>query len=163
MSISIYEIDRAIMDLVDPETGEIMDWEALEALQLEREAKIENVACWYKNLVAEAKAIREEEKALAERRKSVEDMAERRKRYLEDALGGQKFQTARCSITFRKTSKVELADELAAIDWCQKHGYDDVLKYKTPEVNKNEMAKLLKDGIEIPGAELTAGLSMGVK
>lgn len=163
MSISIYEIDRAIMDLVDPETGEILDWEALEALQLEREAKIENVACWYKNLVAEAKAIREEEKALAERRKAVEAMAERRKRYLEDALGGQKFQTARCSITFRKTTKVDLQDEQAAIEWCQKNGRDDVLKYAAPEVNKTELTKLLKDGVTIPGAELVAGLSMGVK
>lgn len=163
MSISLYEIDRAIMDLVDPETGEIMDWEALEALQLEREAKIENVACWYKNLVAEAKAIREEEKALAERRKKIETMAETRKRYLENALGGQKFQTARCSITFRKTSSVELKDEMAAIEWCQKNSRDDILKYAAPEIKKNEMMALLKTGATVPGAELVTGLSMGVK
>lgn len=163
MSISLYEIDRAIMDLVDPETGEIMDWDALETLQMAREDKIEGVACWYKNLVAEAKAIREEELALAERRKKIESMAETRKRYLEEALGGQKFQTARCSITFRKTSKVELQDEMAAVQWCQQNSRDDILKYKAPEINKTEMAALLKTGATVPGAELVTGLSMGVK
>ena len=37
--------------------------EAFAALQMERETKIENMALWYKDLTAEAKAIREEEKA----------------------------------------------------------------------------------------------------
>ena len=58
--MNIYQIDQEILNLVDPETGEIMDWEAFDALQMAREAKIENVACWYKNLVAEAAAIRQE-------------------------------------------------------------------------------------------------------
>lgn len=161
--MNIYEIDRAILDLVDPETGEILDWDALEALQMERDAKIENMACWYKNLVAEAKAIRQEELVLADRRKKIESMAETRKRYLEQALCGQKFQTARCSITFRKTSKVELLDELAAVEWCQKNSRDDILKYSAPEIKKSEMAALLKTGATVPGAELVEGLSMGVK
>lgn len=161
--MNIYEIDRAILACVDPETGEILDLEALEQLHMEREVVIENMACWYKNLVAEAKAIREEELALAERRKKIESMADTRKRYLENALGGQKFQTARCSITFRKTSKVELQDEMAAIEWCQKNSRDDILKYKAPEINKTEMAALLKTGATVPGAELVTGLSMGVK
>lgn len=161
--MNIYEIDRAILDLVDPETGEILDWDALEALQMERDAKIENMACWYKNLVAEAKAIRQEELVLADRRKKIESMSETRKRYLEQALCGQKFQTARCSITFRKISKVELLDELAAVEWCQQNSRDDILKYSAPEIKKAEMAALLKTGATVPGAELVEGLSMGVK
>ena len=64
--MNIYEIEQAITDLVDPETGEITDFEALDALSMARDEKIENVALWTKNLNAEAKAIREEEKALAE-------------------------------------------------------------------------------------------------
>ena len=41
---SIYEIDQAIMACVDPETGEILDMEALEQLQIDRTQKAENVA-----------------------------------------------------------------------------------------------------------------------
>ena len=57
---NLFEIDAAIMAAmdrcVDPETGEI-DGEVyteLEALQMERERKIENIACWVKNLRSDA-------------------------------------------------------------------------------------------------------------
>ena len=62
--MTIYEIDNRIAELVDPETGELLDYEAFAELAMEREAKIENMALWYKDLTAEAKAIREEERAL---------------------------------------------------------------------------------------------------
>lgn len=161
--MNLYQIDQAIMALVDPETGEILDWEAFDQLQMDRDAKIENAACYYKNLVADAAMIRQEELSLAKRRQSYENSAERMKRYLSEALGGQKFETARCAITFRKTTKVELQDEGAVIDWAQRNSRDDVLTYKAPTVSKPELAKVLKEGIEIPGAELVIGLSMGVK
>ena len=46
--------------LIDQETGELISVsQALDALRMEREAKLENVACWVKNLSAEADAIRE--------------------------------------------------------------------------------------------------------
>ena len=99
--MNLYEIDRQIQELiensVDPETGELtLDPAALDALQMEREAKIENLACYVKNLTADAKAIKAEEQALSERRKAAENKAERLKRYLSDALEGEKFSTRSC-------------------------------------------------------------------
>lgn len=161
--MNLYEIDQAIMALCDPETGEILDWEAFDALQMERDIKIENVALWVKNLVADATAIRQEELNLAERRKAMEAKADRLKNYLKEALGGQKFQTARCSVSFRKTTKVALQDEGAVIDWAQRSSRDDVLKYTAPTVSKEKLAKVLKEGTEIPGAALEIGYSMTVK
>ena len=64
--MNIYEIDSAILACVDSETGEVIDIEKLAELQVERERKIESVACWVKNLTANAQNIREEEKVLAE-------------------------------------------------------------------------------------------------
>lgn len=161
--MNLYQIDQAILDLVDPETGEIVDWEAFDALQMEREAKVENVACWYKNLVAEADAIRQEELNLQKRRKGLEKLAETRAKWLEKALAGQKFETARCAITFRKTTKVELEDESAVIKWAHQNNRDDILKYAVPTVKKDELTKVLKAEVEVPGAALVTGLSMGVK
>ena len=66
---SIYEINQAIMDCLDPETGEILDMEALEALQMDRVQKAENVACWRKNLMAMIASIKAEEDALKKREK----------------------------------------------------------------------------------------------
>lgn len=161
--LSLYEIDREILSLVDPETGEIMDWDAFEQLQMDREKKIESVACWYKNLVAEAAAIREEEKNLADRRKKLENKAEARLKYLKNALNGQNFETSKCAITFRRSAKVNVNNEQAAVGWAEKNNRDDILKFVAPTVDKNMVAKLLREGINIPGVELEEGLSMGVK
>jgi phage host-nuclease inhibitor protein Gam len=163
MSMSLYHIDRAILELVDMDTGEIMDYEAFEQLQMERETKLENIALWIKNLTAEAKAIREEEKSLADRRKVCENKTDRLKQYLAEALDGEKFTTAKCAVTFRKTSSVEITDTQAAAEWLEDNGYNDLVQYQMPKIGKPELAKILKAGTEIPGCELVNGMSMGVK
>ena len=58
--MTIYDIDSAIAALVDPETGELGDYEAFQRLQLAREAKIENLALLYKETRATAEAIKAE-------------------------------------------------------------------------------------------------------
>ena len=114
--MTIYEIDNRIAGLVDPETGELLDYEAFAELQMEREAKIENMALWYKDLTAEAKAIREEEKALAERRKSAENKAERLKAYLDEALAGESYKTSRVAVSYRKSTAVEVSNEVEVVE-----------------------------------------------
>ena len=42
------------------ETGEIINPEQLEALSMERDAKIENIAMWYKNLLSDAEQYKTE-------------------------------------------------------------------------------------------------------
>ncbi len=163
MSMSLYHIDQAILALVDPETGEIMDGEAFDQLQMERETKLENIALWIKNLKAENAAIRQEEKALAERRKAGENKVERLEAYLAEALGGEKFVTAKCAVTFRKTTSVEITDTTAAAEWLEDNGHSDLVQYQMPKIGKTELGKILKAGQEVPGCELVQGLSMGVK
>lgn len=163
MSMSLYHIDRAILELVDMDTGEIMDYEAFEGLQMEREAKLEGVACWIKNLVAEGAALRVEEVSLAERRKTIERKIERLKKYLSEALAGDKFETAKCAVSFRKTTSVEITDVCAAVTWLEDSGLGDLVQYQMPKVSKTELSRILKAGTEVPGCELVTGLSMGVK
>ena len=86
--MKLYEIDSALEALVDPETGELLDYEQFSRLQMEREAKIENTALYVKNLEAEAKAIKEEEARLSERRKAMENKAKRLREYIGFALDG---------------------------------------------------------------------------
>lgn len=147
--MNIYEIDQAILDVVDPETGEVTDFGALDNLMMARETKIENVALWYKNLSAEAGAIREEEKSLAERRKSAENKAARLKQYLDDALIGQKFSTAKVAISFRKSTAVDIPDEEKFI----KSG--EYLVPQPPKIDRKAIADALKSGVVVNGASLT--------
>lgn len=160
--MKLYEIDQKIMELVDKETGELLDYEAFEQLQMEREGKIENMACWYKELAATAKAIREEEVALAERRRVIENKADNLKEYLGRILNGEKFQSAKCAIGFRKSASVSVDDYDACLAWAVENEVH-CFRYKPAELDKTEIGKLLKAGNEIPGVSLTEKTSVSVK
>ena len=108
---SLYEIDQEIMQCLDMETGEIIDPERLDALQMERTSKIENVALWIKNLQADALAFKAEKEAFAEREKKALAKVDSLKKWLAMACNGQKFDTWRCAISFRKSERVDIADE----------------------------------------------------
>lgn len=43
--MNLYEIDEAILTCINPETGEVDDLDRLTKLQMERDRKVENVAC----------------------------------------------------------------------------------------------------------------------
>ena len=67
----LYDIPKEIEACVDTETGEIIDIERLDALQMERDEKVSNIACFINDLAAEEKAIGEEIKALERRKKEI--------------------------------------------------------------------------------------------
>ena len=161
--MTLYEIDSAITALVDPETGEITDLDALNNLQMERDAKIENVACWMKNLKAEAEAIKAEEQTLKERRDKLTNRADGLKAWLAYVLDGQKFETPKCAITWRKSTAVNVTDNDALIAWAKANGRDDMLKFKEPEIVKKAVGDYIKAGGTLPGAEITESLNVGVK
>lgn len=161
--MNLYEIDRALEALVDPETGELVDYEAFAQLQMDREAKIENTALWIKNLTAEAKAIKEEMDNLQKRRRAAENRVEGLKRYLSEALEGEKFQTARCSISYRRSTALEVDDASAAADWLDCNGHPECVTYSAPTLDKRSVAELVKQGMEVPGVELVERQSMTVR
>ena len=153
--MTLYEIDAAILDCIDTETGEVVDAEKLTALQMERDAKCEAVALWIKDLDAQAAAIKTEKQALAERQAATERKADSLRRWLQDALGGQKFQTARCAVTYRKTQRVEIPD-IYKLD-------ENYLRYATPTADKAAIKAAIKAGETVAGAELIEGVSMSIK
>lgn len=152
--MTLYDIDKQILACVDPETGEA-DVEKLETLLMERDAKLENIACWIKDIKAECESIKAEEKALTERRQAKERKAESLRKYLDEALAGQKFETPRCVVSFRKSQKVEITD----FDKIP----DDYLRYKAPEPDKTAIKAAIKDGLTIEGAELVDSVTMTIK
>ena len=158
--MTIYEINEQILNCIDSETGEIIDIDKLNELELERDAKIENVACWIKELKAEAEAIKSEKLALAERQKVAENKAESLKKWLAYALQGEKFKTAKCSVSFRKTESVEVTDE--GLNNLMKE-HDELLTYKAPEPNKKAIKDAIKDGLSVQGVRLECNTSVIIK
>ena len=158
--MTIYEIDQAIMECVDLETGEIIDTEQLDMLQMEREEKLENVACWIKDLNAEAEAIKAEKQILANRQKVAENKVESLKKYPAYALDGQKFSTAKCAVSFRNTESVEVTEE--GLEALMKE-HDELLTYKAPEPNKKAIKDAIKDGLSVAGVQLVQNVSTIIK
>lgn len=159
--MKLYEIEDAILECIDTETGEVIDIERLNELQMEREAKIENVACWIKDLKAEAEAIKAEKMALAKRQQVAENKAESLKNWLAYALDGRKFKTARCAVSFMKTEAVEVTPE--GLENLMRGGCDELLTYEQPKPNKTAIKAALKDGLNVEGVRLTQNTSTIIK
>ena len=158
--MTLYEINSEIMSCIDMETGEIIDTEQLDKLQMERDTKLENVALWIKELKAEAEAIKQEKLALADRQRVAENKAESLKNWLAYALNGEKFKTAKCSVSFRITESVEVTEEgLESL----MNGHDELLSYKAPEPNKKAIKQALKDGLNVAGVQLVQNTSTIIK
>lgn len=162
--MTLYEIDAGIQELLsetDPETGELItDYAALDALLMEREAKIENIVLFIKNLSSDVRELKAEEAALAERRKKAEKKAERLREYVSHALGGERFQTPRCCVSFRKSTALELGEGFT--EWAKEHA-DTLLRYKEPEPDKVAIKSALAGGAEIPEAKLVQNTTMTIK
>ena len=153
--MNLFEIEREIMSCVDMETGEIIDTEKLDQLTMERDTKIENIACWIKNLTAEAEALKAQKQAFADRQETAENKVKSLKKYLSSYLAGQKFATDKVAISFRKTSSVNVTD-MSLIP-------KEYLKYAEPTVDKTAVKNAIKAGAVVPGAEIAEGQSISVK
>ena len=160
----LYEIDAAILAAVDQETGEILDTEKLDALQMERERKLEGVALWIKDLKAEATAVKEEADKLTARKKALDNKIEGLKTWLLMALDGEKLNTPRCNVYQTHNQRVAVADEAKLISLLQTlEDPEKFLRFKEPELKRDEIKKALKDGTIIPGAELEETESVVIK
>ena len=162
---ALYEIDQDILSCVDQETGEILDTEKLDALQMEREAKLENVALWVKDLAAEADAVKVEADKLTARRNGLESRIASLKKWLLQALDGGKLKTPRCSVYPTHSTRLNVIDEQSVTNWIQTNCKEpeQFLKFTLPEIRKDALKKAIKEGTEIPGAYLEATESVVIK
>ena len=97
--MSLYDIRKDIEACVDAETGEIIDAEKLASLQVERDEKISNIACWIKNLLIDIEGIKVERKKLAERQAVMEHKAASLKAYLPTSSTSSKYTSGWVRLT----------------------------------------------------------------
>lgn len=143
--------------VVDTESGEIIDLEAIAALEMERDKKIENLGCWYKNLLADAEALKAQKNAFAEREKAAKAKAESLRGFLGRYLNGKKFETAKVAMSFRKSEAVEFDAK------CIGDVPEEFLKFKDPELDKVAVKKAIKAGETVPGCELVQCQNLQIK
>lgn len=164
MGMSLYEIDRQLErllmlesgNLVDTETGEILTKEAVDALQMERETKIENCLLFVKNMNAEADMIKAEIDNLTARMKACKNKADWCKNYVANELAGEKFKTAKVAVTYRKSEAVELQGLIIDVP-------NQYLKFEEAELDKTAVKKAIKAGEEVPGCVLVERSNIVIK
>lgn len=143
---------------IDPETGEVLNMDALDAVTGALQNKAEAIACYIKGLLAEGQALKAEEAALYQRRKQAEKKAERLKEYLANALlsaGMNKLKTSRCALSFRRSEQVKIIDEDAL-----------PAEYVRTEIVKKPDKTALKTALQkgaITGAELVECNNLQIK
>lgn len=143
--------------ILDEETGEILfDADNLDELEAVFADKLEACGLFVKNLESDAKAIREEEKALAARRQALERKADRMKDYIlrnMDAAGG-KLSTPRIALSTRRSETVDVFD-IEALP-------REFVKVTTA-ADKTAIKKAIKSGAEVQGADIVEKMNLQVK
>lgn len=153
--MNLYEIDMAITACVDEETGEIIDFEQLNELLMDRNTKIEKVALWIKNLDALAASIKAERDAFDKRMKSVENKAKSLREWLKNALECSPFETAKVCVSFRKSEQTEVDENVLDKKW-----FKEKISY-TPD--KTAIKNAIKSGQTIEGARIIINQNVQIK
>lgn len=158
--MTLYDINKEIYDLFDTavdDEGNLTDeaFEILQTLNESRNEKIENCALLIKEWFAEAGKIKDEADKLTNRRRILERKAERLKAYLASQMSGEKFESPRVAISWRKSEAVKIIDEalIAPFFW----------KTPAPQLDKMSIKATIKSGKDVPGATLEEKQNIQIK
>ena len=131
----------------------------LEAIQEDIEDKAENIAKIIRTLDADVNVLKEEEKRMADRRRSLENKRDYLKEYLQQQLefaGLQKIKRPTLTVAIQNNPpSVEVLDETLIPS-----------HYMIPQpskVDKKSILSLLKDGQNIPGVEMKQSRSVRIR
>lgn len=153
---NIYELTSGIQMLWDlMDQGELDDdtlIDAMENSQEELNIKLENYCKFIKNLEADIAGLKEEEKRLAARRKTMENTIERAKAAMQwamNAAGEKKVKGNLFTISLQANpEKVVLeTEDINSIP-------ADYIRMKEPEIDKAKVKEDLKAGVELSFARL---------
>lgn len=171
--MKLYEINEEILRLtdqiaVDEETGEVLcDMDAigeqLASLQMERQSVLEYLAKLTLNLRAEAAAVKAEETRLKERRTRLEKREARILQILDRECAGEKTDLGVATLSYRKTTRLEVADAKKAVAWLKRQKLKNCFRVPDPEVAKAEVKKLIVAGTDVPGCAVVEDRSYSLK
>ena len=170
--MKLYEIHEAVRALedqivIDPETGEYLcDMEdidkQLHGLELEWQQVLEYLAKVVLNTRAEAEAIKEEEARLKKRREAMEAQDERLMQVLERECP-ESADLGVAVLRYRKTSRVDVTDEAAAVKWLKARKLTYCINQPEPTVYKAEIKKLIAAGKQIPGCAIVEDRAVSLR
>ena len=124
--MKLYEIEDSINEIlnnaeVNEETGEVLiDYAKLEALEMEKNAKIENVIKYYLDLDGDIDKFSAEIKSLTERKKALSNKKDSLKRFLDTLHQGLPAEYGTHTIKYRLSKSLQGEDITVLPDDCIK-------------------------------------------
>jgi len=157
--MKLYEIDKAILDIYDnaeiDENGEMhIDEQLLAYLEHDRDAKIEGLIKYYKDMQGDIEKFKAEIKSLAESKKVLENKSDSLERFLDTLHKGEAKQYGVHKVSYRK-STVVVGNDLDILP--------PELKNTVVEAKKAEIKAKLKEGVEIIGWSLLERKNIQIK
>lgn len=167
--MSLYQMTTDFRRLLEAiESGEIPEEaisDTLEAVNGAWEERAEAVLAAIKGLKAEAKAIKDEEAVLAERRKKKTQTVERLSEYLASsmrAVGKDRYESARHVVSFRRSSAVRITDVDAFISYATLNHPEAVRIKETLEPDKEAIKELIKT-VNLPYVAIDVNENIQIK
>ncbi len=163
--MTLYEINKSVEDVLNrmlieqAESGEVSPETAnlFSELQIARDEKIENTACYIKNLLSDIKAIKDEENNLKARRVSLEAKVDSLEGYLSDMLNYKKWdKSSKVAVSFRE-SKQTIIDDQSLIP------SEFITTTTEDKIDLNGIKKAILDGAVIPGAHIQVNQNIQIK
>ena len=157
---TLYELNEKIMNFnweVDEETGEILNADALDELEMEFKDKIRNIGLYIKNLESDADQYEKAEKEFAQKKKYANNKVDSLKQYLASNLNGATFKSddGLLNISYRKSESLEIEE-----------GTEVPLEYlvaQEPRVDKVALKKAIKEGQMFDGITIVEKQNIQVK
>ena len=159
--MTLYEIREAIRNFefdFDEESGEILNANEYDALQIAETEKKEAIGCLIKEGRAEVAALIAEMKSLKDRADRKQNWINNMEKWYAQVLGNEAFETPRVQVSFRKSQTTDIIEErLIPSEYM-------VQRIKTEtKPDKDKIKKAINAGKEVPGAVLTDHYNIQVK
>ena len=171
--MKLYEVNSEIGALLeslspDPETGEVPANEEeiitrLHAMAEHRMSILQAIARIVLNNRAESDMLKKEEERLKARRTALENKEKRLIHVLDRECAGEKTDLGIATFSYRRTSRLNVGDESAAVQWLREHNHMECLRIPAPEVAKSEVTKLINSGIMVPGCAIVQEMACKLK
>lgn len=163
---SLYELSEQMRNFefkIDEETGEVLNIDELNQLNMRFDEKTENIVKYIKNLNAEAQALKNEEDSIKSRRQAKERKIESLRRYLGavmEANDRQRVEFTSGVASFRKSNAVEVDEKF--LTWAQKSARNEFLNVKL-DINKGAIKEALQNGEAFEFARMVERKNLHIK
>ena len=172
--LKLYQYDSAIDEIlsgkVDMETGELLtdengeiliDIEALNNLQMEKNEKLRHCGLAWLSKAAEIKAIKDEITRLQKMLKKAEKSNDWLLKYIETYSGGEEHKFTEFSIKYSESKVAEVDAEF--IEWAKKSKAGKQFLRIKYEADKPSITAAIKSGKTVKHASLTTKRTMKIK